>query len=61
MPTKTQIYLSDSKDYNFYKIHGFLLENLLNIPRKFLDGCSNLEIGPDLDENALFAVSLGSM
>ena len=61
LPTKTQINLSDSKDYNFYKnARLFLLENLLNIPRKFLDGCSYLEIGPDSGENALFAASLGA-
>lgn len=61
LPTKTQMNLSDSKDYNFYKdARLFLLENLLNIPRKFLDGCSYLEIGPDSGENALFAASLGA-
>jgi hypothetical protein len=53
--------LGDSKDYNFYKDQRlFLLENLLNIPRKFLDGCHYLEIGPDSGENALFAASLGA-
>ncbi len=61
LPTKTQINFSDLKDYNFYKNSRlFLLENLLNIPRKFLDGCSYLEIGPDSGENALFAASLGA-
>lgn len=61
LPTKTQINLSESKDYKFYKDQRlFLLENLLNVPRKFLDGCSYLEIGPDSGENALFAASLGS-
>ena len=61
LPTKTQINLGDSKDYDFYKNQRlFLLENLLNIPRKFLDGCSYLEIGPDSGENALFAASLGA-
>ena len=61
LQTKTQMNLSDSKDYNLYKdARLFLLENLLNIPRKFLDGCSYLEIGPDSGENALFAASLGA-
>jgi len=61
LPTQTQINLGDNKDYNFYKNQRlFLLENLLNIPRKFLDGCSYLEIGPDSGENALFAATLGA-
>ena len=61
LPTKTQMNLSDSKDYTFFKTQRlFLLESLLNIPRKFLDGCNYLEIGPDSGENAFFAASLGS-
>ena len=53
--------LSDEKDYSTYKSQRlFLLENLLNIPRKILDGCSYLEIGPDSGENAILAASLGS-
>ena len=61
LPTKTYMNLSDSKDYSTYKSQRlFLLENLLNIPRKILDGCSYLEIGPDSGENAILAASLGS-
>lgn len=61
LPTKTQIDLGDNTDYNFYKDQRlFLLENLLNIPRKILDGCSYLEIGSDSGENALFAATLGA-
>ena len=61
MPTKTQIYLSDSKDYNFYKDSRFSARKSIKYSKEVFRWLCYLEIGPDLDENALFAVSLGSM